>query len=89
MMYPYITLPDEIEITYSHPLERNGQKEIEVHFEQPTENGFNTARCVLPSYIWKIKDGFSPAEISFFEQFLKNNAHLFFRYSEEGGVKIA
>jgi hypothetical protein len=89
MMYPYITFPDETEVTYSHIIERNDKKEVEVHFERPTENGFRTARCVLPSYNWKVKDGFPDSEILFFEQFLQNNAHLFFRYAEEGGLKIA
>ena len=89
MMYPYITFSDETEVTHSHVLERNGQREIEVHFERATENGFDTARCVLPSYNWKITEGFSESEILFFSQFLQNNAHLFYRYSEKGGVKVA
>lgn len=88
-MYPYITLSDETAVTHSHIIERNEQKEIEVHFERPTENGFDTARCILPSYNWKINEGFSRNEISFFEQFLQNNAHLFYKYAENGGVKVA
>ena len=56
MMYPYITLADETEITYSHVLERYARKEVEVHFERPTEDGFDVARCVLPSYEWIKRD---------------------------------
>lgn len=88
-MYPFITLSDETEITYSHILERNGRNEIEVHFERPAESGFDTARCVLPCYTWLKKEGFSAEEISFFTQFMQNNAHLFYRYAENGGLKIA
>jgi hypothetical protein len=88
-MYPYITFSDETEVTYSNIIERNGQREIEVHFERATENGFDTARCILPAYNWIIKEGFAENEFLFFGQFLQNNAHLFYRYSEKGGTKVA
>ena len=89
MMYPHITLSDETEITYSHIINRNDRKEIEVHFERPTDNGFDTARCILPSYEWIKIEGFSGSEIQFFEQLLQSNAHLFYRYAELGGMNIA
>jgi len=88
-MYPYITLADETEITYSQILDRNARKEIEVHFERPKEDGFDVARCVLPDYTWIKKEGFSDTEILFFEQLLQDNAHLFYRYAEAGGINIA
>lgn len=84
MMYPYMKLSDETEIVHSHLIEENGQKRVEVHFERPIEDGFDTARCSLPSYTWIIRDGFSDEEISKFEVFLKNNAHLLFKYAESG-----
>ena len=89
MMYPYITLQDGTEIVHSHILEENNEKKVEVHFERSTENGFDTARCELPSYKWLKRDGFLDEEILFFEEFLKNNAHLLFKYAENGGIKIA
>ena len=89
MMYPYITFFDETEVTHSQIIERNSQKEIEVHFERPTENGFDAARCVLPSYTWLKREGYSDEEMLFFEQFLQNNAHLLYRYAEMGGLNIA
>ena len=89
MMYPYITLADETEITHSQILERNGVQEIEVHFERATEQGFDSARCVLPTYQWKFKEGFSEKEIAFFEEFLRNNAHLLYRYASQGGIHCA
>ena len=62
MMYPYITLADETEITHSQIIESDGQQNVEVHFERPTETGFDSARCVLPTYQWKfISPAFSKA----------------------------
>lgn len=89
MMYPYITLADETEITHSNLLEQNGVQTVEVHFERPTEHGFDSARCVLPFYQWKFNDGYSNAEILFFEELLRNNAHLLFRYANQGGIHCA
>ena len=89
MMYPYIILSDETEITHSHIIEKNNIKEVEVHFERPTENGFDMARCSLPTYKWIKIEGFSDVEIRKFEQFLRNNAHLLYKYAENGGIKIA
>lgn len=90
MMYPYITLADETEIVHSHVMEVNGVQTVEVHFERPSEDrGFDSARCVLPSYQWKFNEGFSEADIRFFNEFLHHNAHLLYRYAAQGGVPCA
>ena len=89
MMYAYMTLPDETEIVHSHLLDHNGVKSVEVHFERPKNLGFDSARCVLPTYEWIIRDGFTDAEIAFFEEFLRHNAHLLFKYAEAGGLQSA
>lgn len=73
MLYPYMTLTDETEIVHSQIIEEQGEKKIIVHFERPTENGFDSARCELPSYRWILQDGYSDAEISNFEELLKKN----------------
>jgi len=86
MMYPYITLADETEITHSHIIERDGVQTVEVHFERPAESGFDSARCVLPSYQWKFNEGFTQEEIAFFDEFLQHNAHLLYRYAAQGGI---
>ena len=57
-----------------------------MHFERPTEQGFDSARCVLPTYQWKFNEGFAPEEIRFFEEFLSHNAHLLYRYAAQGGI---
>lgn len=89
MMYPYITLSDETEITHSHIIERDGMQTVEVHFERPEENGFDSAHCVLPSYQWKFNEGFSQEEIALFDEFLQYNAHLLYRYAARGGIHCA
>ena len=88
MMYPYITLYDETLITHSQVLDKGGVKSVEVHFERPVEYGFDSARCVLPSYEWMFIEGYSDEEIQTFEHFLRGNAHLLYRYAEGGGVRI-
>ena len=73
MMYLYQTLPDETEIVHSHLIIEDGVQKVIVHFERPTEDGFDSARCSLPEYTWIFKHGYSTNEISFFEQFLHEN----------------
>ena len=88
-MYPYMILGDETEIVHSHLIDENGEKSVEVHFERPTDEGFDMARCSLPSYTWIKRDGFTDDEINKFEKFLHSNAHLLFKYAANGGIKIA
>ena len=90
MMYPLITLSDETLITHSHLKEKDGIKIVDVHFERPSEiNFFDSARCSLPSYEWIMRDGYSDEEIKEFEQMLKSGAHIFYKYAELGGAKVA
>ena len=81
---------DEITLTFSdiHSTP-DGMEYIRIYFERPTENGFDDARCELPSYTWTEKRGFTDKEIDLFHQLLESNAHLLFRYAADGGVKIA
>lgn len=89
MMYPYIKFDDETEVTFSQIINKEEIEKIEVHFERPTEKGFDIARCELPTYRWIIKEGYSQEEIEKFQKFLEHNVHLFYKYAREGGIKIA
>ena len=89
MMYPYMKFEDETEVTFSQIINKDGVDTVEVHFERPTDDGFDSARCELPSYKWIIREGYSEEEIKKFTEFLEHNAHLFFKYAKEGGIKIA
>ena len=89
MMYPYIKFDDETEVTFSQIIINDDKETIEVHFERPTELGFDMARCKLPDYIWIKKEGYNDEEIKNFEEFLEHNVHLFYKYAKEGGIRIA
>lgn len=89
MIYPYITLPDETEIVHTQILEKDGRKCVEVHFERPSDDGFESARCSLPSYEWILRDGFTDEEMKYFEEILQHNAHLIFKFAKSGGVCCA
>lgn len=83
MMYPYMTLNDDTEITHS---EMKPDARVKVYIETPVENGFHNATCYLPDYIWEDITGYSEAEINYFKQLLKDNAHLIMEFSQEGGI---
>ena len=83
MMYPYMTLADETEVTHSQVFEEDGIKKIEVYFERPTESGFDSARCQLPSYTWLSREGYSDHEIETFEKLLHSNARLLYNTSNK------
>lgn len=89
MMYPYMTLADETEIVHSQLISENGIQKIVVHFERPTDQGFDSARCELPSYQWLSIEGYSSEDIALFEQLLRSNAHLLYQYAANGGIHIA
>mgnify|MGYP005770008493 CR=1 FL=1 len=89
MMYPYMTLSDGTEINHSQLLKKKEQEIVEVHFERPTEDGFDSARCILPQYEWKFNEGYSKEEIQEFEEFLHRNAHLIFKFAGSGGISCA
>ncbi len=89
MMYPYMTLADETEIVHSQIIEENNVQKIIVHFERLTEDGFDSARCELPTYKWILNKGYSEEEIAMFEQLLRSNAHLLYKYAANGGIQIA
>ena len=81
MMYPYMVLADETQIVHSQIIEKDGRQMVVVHFERPTKDGFDCARCELPEYRWILKEGYSDEEIAAFEELLHNNAHLLYKYA--------
>ena len=89
MMYPYMTLNDETEIVHSQIIQDGEIEKVQVHFERPTKEGFDSARCELPSYTWLFNEGFTDQEIGLFEELLQSNAHLIYKYARKGGINIA
>ncbi len=83
MMYPYMTLNDDTEITHS---EMYADGRVKVYIETPDErDGFHNAVCWLPQYTWEC-NGYSETEMSYFRKLIRNNAHLILEFSQEGGI---
>lgn len=86
MMYPYMTLEDETEVTHS-PIDASGH--VEVYFEKAVYGGFHDATCILPEYKWKSVHGFNQDDIDGFTEYLKHNAHIILELAAEGGFEHA
>jgi hypothetical protein len=84
MMYPYITLNDDTEITHS---EMKADGTVKVYIETPdVKDGFHSAVCWLPDYRWEKIEGYSDSEMQYFKQLIRNNAHAIIEFSQDGGV---
>lgn len=87
MMYPFMTLNDDTEITHS---EMRADGKVKVYIETPDEkDGFHNAICYLPDYKWENINGYSDMEMSYFKKLIRENAHLIMEFSQEGGILSA
>lgn len=84
MKYPYVTFPDDTEVTFSDVQEDNT---VQVYIETPVYGGFHHATCILPSYQWTEVTGYSDQEMQDWDEFLHNNAHLILELASEGGFE--
>mgnify|MGYP000965643690 CR=1 FL=1 len=85
MLYPFMTLNDGTEIVYSSPIQNGNQEQVKVQIETPVENGFKSATCILPGYLWT-NNGYSEMEMASLKELVKSTAHLLIRFSHEGGI---
>ena len=86
MMYPYMTLNDDTEITHSEML---SDGKVKVYIETPDEkDGFHNAVCWLPEYKWENNE-YSDVELEYFKTFVRTIAHLIIEFSQEGGFADA
>lgn len=84
MMYPFMTLNDDTEITHS---EMKPDGRVKVYIETPdVQDAFHNAVCYLPDYTWQDINGYSETEMAYFKQLIRENAHLIIEFSREGGV---
>lgn len=84
MMYPYVTLNDDTEITHSEML---SDGRVKVYIETPDlKDGFHSTICYLPDYKWEDITGYSDEEMEYFKQFVRDNAHLIIEFAQEGGI---
>ena len=88
MMYPYMTLPDDTEITHSDIINNNGKEQVQVYIETPIEGGFKDATCILPDYEWTVH-GYTEEEMKYFKDFVEKAAHLFFIFARSKGFENA
>ena len=87
MMYPYLTLNDDTEITHSE-MKEDGR--VKVYIETPDlKDGFHNAVCWLPEYRWEDINGYTENEMNFFKKLIENNAHAIMEFSQDGGVLYA
>lgn len=63
-MYPYMTFEDGTEVIHSDLITDGDIEKVIVHFERPTAEGFDSARCELPSYNWTMWEGVLPTRRS-------------------------
>jgi len=89
-MYPLSILDDNTQIMYSNLQEIDGLKSVIIHFERPTEEGFDSIRCKLPNYEWTIWEGsYTDEEMEIFENMVRGGAHIFYELAEMGGYEFA
>lgn len=82
MIYPFMTLEDDTEITHSE-MQANG--EVKVYVETPDEKDcFHSMICYLPYYRVEKVDGYSE-EVEKYLDFISKAAHLILDFSKEGG----
>jgi hypothetical protein len=80
MMYPYMTLNDNTEITHSE-MKQDGR--VKVYIETPDEKVcFRHAVCWLPEYKWEDIYAYSNADIERFQEIIESSAHLIMEFSK-------
>lgn len=84
MKYPYVTFPDDTEVTFSD-VKNDGS--VLVYIETPVEDGFRDATCSLPAYKWLSNHGYSDSDMNRWEAFLRENAHLIMQIAVAGGFE--
>lgn len=82
MMWEYVRLEDDTQVSYSEVREDNT---VKVVVERPRDWGFDTAECILPAFNWASHEGFSEADLKELDGFVRNNAPLILRFAYEGG----
>ena len=86
MMYPFMTIKDNIEVVHSE-MKEDGT--VKVYFERPVHLGFDSVECYLPKYEWKNNKGFSDEELAYLDEFVHSLAHVIIELSQEGGFDSA
>ena len=87
MMYPFLTLDDETEITHSEYLSSG---RVKVYVEKADEKDcFHYMTCYLPDYTVENIFGFNEDEVKKYMEVIRSTAHLILEFSKEGGFENA
>lgn len=79
MMYPFMTLNDDTEITHSE-IKNDGS--VKVYIETPDKkDGFHNAVCWLPNNKWEEINGYAETEMEYFKKLIRNNAEIIMKFS--------
>ena len=91
MVYSFVKYSDETEVVFSDiKINEAGEETLFVHFERPTEYGFDSIRFELPSYKITYKEGkYTDKEIELFRKVVEQGAPYFYKWAKEGGIQIA
>ncbi|MCD8325335.1 MAG: hypothetical protein LUC90_01250 [Lachnospiraceae bacterium] len=87
-MYYYSTV-DNIVMTHSAVHEKDGFDVVDVHFERPSQDGFNFLDMTVPGEIVSKSFGFSENEILKLKRYAKNNSSLIWDFAQKGGGENA
>ena len=84
MMYPFLTLNDDTEITHS---EMKPDGRVKVYIETPDDfGGFHNATCWLPDYKWEDIKGYSKDAMCYFRNLIFDNALSIIKASQKGNM---
>lgn len=87
MMYPFMTLDDDTEITHSEYLPSH---KVKVYVETPDERDcFHHMTCYLPDYSVEEVTGYSEDEVNRYMDTIRSTAHLIMEFSKTGGFENA
>lgn len=87
IMYPYMTLNDDTEITHS---EMKSDGIVKVYIETPDKIVcFRHATCWLPEYKWEDIYAYTDEEIEYFSEIIESMSHLILEFSQKGGFTNA
>ena len=89
-MYPFCKYSDGTEVVFSNIIKNeNGEETVQIHFERPTKNGFDSVRFELPTYKIIYKEGnYTEEEIELFKTVVEQGAPSFYRWARQVGIKI-
>ena len=85
MIYPFMTLNDDTEITHT---EMREDGTVKIYIETPIDTGFKDATCILPGYKWE-NHGYSDEEMKYFKDLVQRASHLFIKFARGGGFENA